>query len=76
MSLAGIQEEIVEAELLQLNVGVCPGALNECGQVRPLITVGPRRADYDDSVTVCTLCAQIYEQHWDDTWAEYWSGVL
>lgn len=71
-----LQEEIIEAELLQLNVGVCPGAVRECGQTRPLITVGPRRQDYDDSCTVCTRCAQEYEQYWDEMWSDYWSSRL
>ncbi len=69
-------DEIVEVELLQLDVGICPGAMHPCGQKRPLITIGPRRKDYDDSITVCTLCAQEYEQYWDEMWADYYNSVL
>jgi len=71
-----LHEEIVEVELLQLNVGICPGAIRSCGQERPLIKVGPRRRDYDDSCTVCTLCAQEYTEHWDEMWDMYWSDRL
>lgn len=71
-----LQDRIVEAELLQLNVDECPGALAPCGEIRPLIKVGPCRLDYDDSCIVCTLCAQHYTQYWDEMWSEYYRNVL
>lgn len=57
--------------------GKCEGFYGECGSAE--VSVVNCRTAYADnkqntSPTLCKDCAQEYNDHWDDMWAEYYGS--
>jgi hypothetical protein len=67
-----LKDEIVEVELLQLDIAKC----EHCERVEPTIEMPSRRMDCNKSWTLCTSCAEEYDEYWNDMWADYYSSRL
>ena len=68
------KDDIVEASLLQLDVGLCQGPCQRPNI--PRIECDSRRMDSDATYMLCGWCAQEHHEYWDEMWRDYWSGVL
>jgi len=69
MSSWALNDEIVEVELLRLNIGKCEGPCER--EDVPRIICQSRRMDDAKEWTLCSACAEEYEEFWDDMWDDH-----
>jgi hypothetical protein len=70
-----LQDEIAEAEMLQLNLGKCEGRCQRDEDV-PRVEYRENRMDSDKTYMLCGWCATEDEEYWDEMWRDYWSSRL
>ena len=69
-----LQDEIAEAEMLQLNLGKCDGPCERDNV--PRVEYKENRHDSDTLYQMCGWCAVENDEYWKEMWAMYYSQIL
>lgn len=69
-----LQDEIAEAEMLQLNIGPCDGPCQR--ESVPRVEYQQNRMDSNKIYMMCGWCAAEDAEYWEEMWRDYWSSRL